>query len=305
MVAAPRDYKHSLLRRHLVVLRAALAARGPFDGVEGHVLYPAGLIAWLVARLRRAPVLLYAHGADVLEAARRNRIHAALARFVARHADAVVANSRSIAEAVAMLGAKAEVVPPGVDLEVFAPGDRGAARASLGLDRDALLALYVGGLIERKGPDVFADAMAQVDGWIGLVVGGGPLAARVTAAGTVRVHAAVPPSEVATWMTAADVVVVPSRSEPLGLAAVEALACGRPVVASAVGGLQDVVRDGETGILVPPGDPSALAAAIKRLSDEKLRIRFGDAAPDSVAAHGMESVTDAMARVWLKLGVEL
>ena len=107
-----------------------------------------------------------------------------------------------------------------------------------------------------------------------------------------RLYPAVPPVEVAEWITAADVIVVPSRGEGLGLVAVEALACGRPVVASNVGGLPEIVKDGETGLLVPPGDVAALRGAIERLADDRLRKRLGAAGPASVAAHGMAAVTD-------------
>lgn len=305
VVAAPFNYRHSIVRRHLGILRVALTARGRFDGVEGHVVYPTGLIAWLAARLRRRPVLLYAHGSDVLVAARKSRLHARLARFAVRHADACVANSQWVAGAVAALGASAEVVSPGVDFDRFRPGDAGAARARLGLEPRARIALFVGGLVEIKGPDVFAAAMTGANGWLGIVVGDGPMRERLVAAGTVTLRAAVPPAEVAEWITAADVVVVPSRGEGLGLAAVEALACGRPVVASNVGGLPEVVKDGENGLLVSPDDPAALRDAIERLGDDRLRERLGSAGPSSVAAHGMAAVTEAMAGIWRRLGVAL
>jgi glycosyltransferase involved in cell wall biosynthesis len=305
VVAAPSNYRRSIVRRHLAILRVALTARGRFDGVEGHVIYPTGLIAWLAARLRRRPVLLYAHGSDVLVAARKSRLHARLARFAVRHADARAANSHWVADAVAALGAPAEVVSPGVDFDRFKPGDAGAARERLGLDSRARIALFIGGLIEIKGPDVFAGAIWGASGWLGIVVGDGPMRERLAAAGTVTLYPAVPPVEVAEWITAADVIVVPSRGEGLGLVAVEALACGRPVVASNVGGLPEIVKDGETGLLVPPGDVAALRGAIERLADDRLRKRLGAAGPASVAAHGMAAVTEAMAGIWRRLGVGL
>lgn len=305
VVAAPSNYRHSIVRRHLEILRVALTARGRLDGVEGHVVYPTGLIAWLAARLRRRPVLLYAHGSDVLVAPAKGRLHRRLASFAVRHADARVANSRWVAEAMGGLGAPAEVVSPGVDFDRFKPGDAGAARARLGLEPGTRIALFIGGLVEIKGPDVFAAAMAGLDGWQGIVVGDGPMSGRLAAARTVILYPAVPPAEVAEWITAADVVVVPSRGEGLGLAAVEALACGRPVVASSVGGLSEAVKDGENGLLVPPEDPAALRCAIERLADDRLRKRLGAAGPASVAAHGMVAVTDAMAGIWRRLGVAL
>ena len=305
VVAAPSNYSHSILRRHLGILHTALTARGRFDGVEGHVVYPTGLIAWLAARLRRRPVLLYAHGSDVLVAARKSRLHARLARFAVAHADARVANSFWVADAVAALGRTAQVIPPGVDLDRFKPEDEGAARDRLGLDHDARIALFIGGLVQIKGPDVFAEAMTGAKGWLGIVVGDGPLADRVAASGSVAVYPAVSPDQVSEWLTAADIVVVPSRGEGLGLAAVEALACGRPVVASNVGGLPEVVHDGANGLLVPVGDAAALRVAIERLSEEPIRTALGKAGPGSVASHGIIEVTDSMAKAWRRLGVAL
>ena len=305
VVAAPSNYRHSIIRRHLGILRVALTRRGRFDGVEGHVMYPTGLIAWLAARVRRRPVLLYAHGSDVLVAARKSRLHKQLAGFAVRHADARIANSRWVADAVAALGAPAEVISPGVDFDRFKPGDAGPARDRLGLDRGAMIALFIGGLVGIKGPDLFADAMTGANGWLGIVVGDGPLGHRVAASRSVTVYPAVSPDQVAEWLTAADVVVVPSLGEGLGLVAVEALACGRPVVASDVGGLAEVVRDGENGFLVPPTDAAALRTALERLADDGLRKRLGAAGPASVAGHGMPAVTDAMAAAWRHLGVAL
>ena len=186
-----------------------------------------------------------------------------------------------------------------------AVSERAAVRARLGLP-EGLVALYVGTLSERKGADIFAAALdlAASAGWSGVMIGDGPLSDSIA-----RDHPSVrrlPPTsqaEVADWMRAADVVVVPSRREPLGLAAVEALACGTPVVASAVGGLKEVVRDGETGLLIAPEDPAALASALIRLKDGALRARLAAAAPASVARHDIRAAAAEMAQVWLELGV--
>jgi D-inositol-3-phosphate glycosyltransferase len=113
----------------------------------------------------------------------------------------------------------------------------------------------------------------------------------------------VPPAEVADWMRTADVVAIPSRREPLGLAAVEALACGTPVIAANVGGLREVVRDGVNGLLIPTADPGALAAALGRLADKSLRTRLGAAGPASVAGHDIRTAAAQMAEVWAELGV--
>ena len=321
VVAGPSGYGGNSLLRHLRIAWRALTARGHFDGVEAHGVYLAGVLALPAARLRRIPLLAYAHGGDVADYGQRNRVSRALTGWVMRGAAAIVANSGNTAGHVERFGATARVVSPGVDMSVFRPltgaawggaelaaavaAERAAVRARLGLP-ERLVALYVGSLSERKGADIFAAALdlAATAGWSGVMIGDGPVSDSIASE-----HPAVrrlPPTsqvEVAAWMRAADVVVVPSRREPLGLAAVEALACGTPVVASAVGGLQEVVRDGETGLLVAPDNPAVLASALIRLKDDVLRARLAAAAPASVARHDIRAAAAEMAQVWLELGV--
>lgn len=314
VVAGPSSYRHGSALRHLRIAWRAVTARGPFDGVEAHPLYVAGVIGLVAARLRRRPLLAYAHGGDVADYAMRGRIHRTLAGLVARGAAAVVANSADTAGYVERLGVTARVIPPGVDLSVFHPLVGGAAaqralRETLGLP-PGRLALLVGTISERKGADTFtagielAGAAEGHPGWTGVMLGDGPLAGDLAAAyPSVAQRGPVPAEEVPAWLQAADVVVVPSRREPLGLAAVEALACGIPVVAASVGGLRDVVHDGENGLLIPPDDPAALAAALRRLGDADLRARLGAAGPASVNRHDLRVVTAEMAALWLELGV--
>jgi glycosyltransferase involved in cell wall biosynthesis len=298
------DYGRPGWRRYLELLARALRPRPRPDGVEGHVLLYAGMVALLAARLHRRPLLLYAHGHDVRETASRSRVHLALARRVARRADAIVTNSTATASMVARLGVSADVVPPVVDFERFRPGDQAVNRERLGLPRDARIALYVGTLSARKGADVFAAAVAQARGWLGVMVGGGDLRAALARDHPgLRLAGIIEPDEMPAWFAAADVVVVPSRDEPLGLAAVEALACGVPVIASAVGGLMDVVRNEQTGMLVRPADPGAIADALRRLEDPDLRARFRAAARASVANHDIGLSTERMAAIWRRLGV--
>jgi glycosyltransferase involved in cell wall biosynthesis len=304
-VLASPDYRASPLRRHLVLLWRALAVRQRPDGVEGHVLFVAGLIALVAARLHRRPLLVYAHGTDVRVTAQRSPLHRALARLVARSADIVVTNSLATARLVERLGVVAEVVSPGIDIERFSPGDRASTRARLGLPADRLIALYVGGLSLRKGADVFAAAVSDLDAWLGVAVGGGELEPDIQARHpSIQLAGAVDPDDVADWMRAADVVVVPSREEPLGLAAVEALACAVPVIASRTGGLTEVVHDEVTGLLVPPADAAAIAAALTRLEAGPLRRRLAAAGRASVAGHDIRRTSEQMAVLWRRLGVE-
>lgn len=193
-----------------------------------------------------------------------------------------------VAEANQLVGlynadpARIELVPPGVDHAFFSPGDRRGARQALGLGEHPVV-LFVGRVQPLKGLDVAIEALARMRrDDARLVVVGGPSGpdgdreaahcrALVAAAGlTDRVHW-VPPQPhhlLSTYYRAADVAVVPSRSESFGLVALEAAACGIPVVAAAVGGLRTLVEHGRTGFLVDDRDPALFAAHLDALLDD-------------------------------------
>jgi colanic acid/amylovoran biosynthesis glycosyltransferase len=218
-------------------------------------------LAVCALRLRR-PVVVTLHGSD-LEYARR---FPALARRVLRLGAVVIAVSRALAEDAARLGARdVRVVPNGIDLP-----------RNVGPEAEPPQVLFVGRLTPEKGVAELVEATRGLD----LVVAGdGPLRSHVPGA-----LGFVPRAELEGLYARAAVAVFPSRREGFGVACAEAMAHGRPVVASAVGGLRDLVVDGETGFLVPPRDPAALRAAIERLlADPELRRRLGAAARRRVA----------------------
>lgn len=256
-VVAPGDYATPGWRRYAAMLWSALTRRGRFDGVEGHFVLPSGVIALLAARMRRIPLVVYAHGGDVREMARRNRAMRWLAQRVLRGADAVVTNSRDTAALVAELGAEATVVAPGVDLGRFSPQPLPPGRR----------VLYLGGDIAHKG---IAIARELADTLVGPGI------------------REVDPGQVPALMASHTAVLIPSQAEPFGLVAAEAIASGRWVVAPAVGGLVDLVSDGVNGTLVRDGDfagalarvpdydPSTLASTAVRFSIEEHRRRMAD-----------------------------
>jgi D-inositol-3-phosphate glycosyltransferase len=178
-----------------------------------------------------------------------------------------------------------EIVPPGVDHAFFSPGDRAGARAALSglaLNPGPLL-LFVGRIQPLKGVDVAVRALAELgrpDATLVVVggasgAGGAEEVARIRRsvdelglARQVRFVEPVPHHLLSTYYRAADVCWVPSRSESFGLVALEAAACGTPVVAAAVGGLRTLVDDGRTGFLVDTRDPAAYAALTRRVLDD-------------------------------------
>ena len=205
--------------------------------------------------------------------------------------DAVLASCSVEAEQIASLyggdPGRIRIVPPGVDHAFFGPGHRPQARRALGLPEDGRLLLFVGRIQPLKCADVAVETLAELrrgaEDYRLVVVGGpsGPHGEKslrglhdVADARGVRdrVHFVDPqPHELlSSYYRAADVCLVPSRSESFGLVALEAAACGTPVVASAVGGLTTLVDHGSTGFLVEDPDPRAYAAAVRRVFEEPL-----------------------------------
>jgi D-inositol-3-phosphate glycosyltransferase len=176
-----------------------------------------------------------------------------------------------------------EVVPPAVEHAFFAPGDRGGARRAVGLPADRPIVLFVGRIQPLKGPDLAVRTLAGLprDDAVLVIVGGasGPdgnselsatraLASELGVADRVVFVEPKPHHLLSSYYRAADVVIVPSRSESFGLVALEAAACGIPVVASAVGGLLNIVHDDVTGVLVEGRRPERFARAVGALIDD-------------------------------------
>ena len=207
-----------------------------------------------------------------------------LASRFAGSADLVIAPSAWIAESLADLGVKAKiaVVPTGVPLELFRPGDRGKARRSLGLDEDAPLCLYVGRLDREKGVerviDAFGSIALAVSGARLLLVGQGSheaalkrLAAASPARSAIRFAGSVAREELPPYYQAADLFLFSSETETQGLVLAEAHACGLPAVAVRASGVDEVVRDGETGLLTKADVEELADAAIGLLLDTPRR----------------------------------
>ncbi|MEO5834333.1 MAG: D-inositol-3-phosphate glycosyltransferase, partial [Nakamurella sp.] len=203
---------------------------------------------------------------------------------VVAEADRLVANTDiERDELVTLYGAdpaRVDVVPPGVDTDVFAPGDRRAARVRFGLDPDERVIVFAGRIQPLKGPDVLLRAAAVLarrfpgQRWRIVVVGGLSGVGRVGSHGLAELTGELGIADLVTFLPpqprerlaevfrAADVVAVPSYNESFGLVALEAQACGTPVVAAAVGGLRVAVQDGVTGVLVEGHAADDWAAAL-------------------------------------------
>lgn len=239
-------------RRFLELRKAVFAAPRP-DVVWAHFLVPSGFIASEVD----APLVVTAHGRDVRNIGTVPGV-AALTRRVVRRASTVIAVSdylrRELEEKLPEARGKTEVVDSGVDLDLFADAVPAAE-----LPHPAFVC--VGSLTERKNVVRLADAFATLGRGSLTFVGDGPLRGRLEGRANVRVVGPVPHQDVPRWLAAADVVCGPSLLEPFGQAILEALACGRNVVATRVGGPPEFVPQA-AGVLVDPLDLGALARAL-------------------------------------------
>jgi glycosyltransferase involved in cell wall biosynthesis len=264
-----QPWRAALLPAMLASFRRAARQRArDADLIHAHWL-PAGAIAATCGR----PFVVQLWGTDV-ELARRART---LARAVLRRARLAICPSNALAEAARELGAsEVRVIPSGVEVP-----------PQVGEEAEPPEVLFAGRLSREKG---ILELVEAAQGMKLVVAGDGPLRDRVPGAlGFVPHHALGPLYE------RASVVACPSHREGFGVVCAEAMAYGRPVVAGAVGGLLDLVVDGETGLLVPPRDVGALRAALERLlGDADLRRRLGAAARERIRQHfAWPAVTDA------------
>ncbi len=276
------------------VLRAEAAHEpGYYDIVHSHY-WLSGQVGWLARDRWAVPLVHTAHTlAGVKNAALADGdapeppLRAVGEQQVVDEADRLIVNTKDEAQQLVSLHsadpARIDVAHPGVDLEVFRPGDRRAARSALGLPLDEHVVAFVGRIQPLKAPDILLRAAAKLPG-VRIVVAGGPsgngfvapegLVGLAEDLGISDQVTFLPPQsrdDLAGLFRAADVVAVPSYSESFGLVAVEAQACGTPVVAAAVGGLPVAVRDGISGTLVSGHGVEQWAKAI----DELLRAGAG------------------------------
>lgn len=256
----------------------------------------------------RIPTVITVHGLGGLE----TKEYPALADLIPVHlrrAAAITVPSTALREEVGRLGVDVHdlhVVPNAVDHSLFRPSDRRAAREELDVDPDAPLIVCVGRITRHKGADILLEAFASIratvpDARLALV---GPWSLdtpRPAPESGVTVHDAVPHEQVATWLTAATLTVVPSLYEGFGLTALESLACGTPVVASQVGGLPEIVDD-RVGALVEAGSVPDLARAVRTMiEDPERRARNSSAALERAAGYTWAASAAAFEDVYVSV----
>ncbi len=278
-----------------------LALQNKFDAIHAGRVLPEGLVGWVVARLVRRPIVVYAHGEEITTWRQSGKFKAMV--FTYKHADRVIANSDFTRDELLKLGVQANkisLISPGVDIDRFHPGLEVAdLRESIGLAENQKLILSVGRLSRRKGFDQVIKALPilltqGIDVHYAIIGVGEDhdyLASLARDAGVSdRVHLLghVAPDDLPRWYNAADVFAMPNReingdNEGFGMVFLEASACGKPVLAGQAGGTGSAVLDGVTGLRV---DGTSAEAVVKGLvgllGSPELASQFG--------AHGCKRV---------------
>ena len=295
-----------------------------FDIVHSQQPFGMGMHARRAARQNDVPLVSTFHTlarvkveADLAESTERVRAEVS----VVGCSDAILANceeeASDLRQHYGAVAGRIEIIPPGVDHAFFSPGDRAGARQGIGWHDTGPMLLFVGRIQPLKGVDVAVATLAELDDPAArLAVVGGPSGAdgsteleRVQQLATdlgvrdrIRFVVPQPHHLLSSWYRAADVVLVPSRSESFGLVALEAAACGRPVVAAAVGGLRTIVEDGGTGFLVDGRMPASYAAAVATLLDDPaLAAGMGAAAAQRARGYTWSTAAARLRRLYSDL----
>jgi D-inositol-3-phosphate glycosyltransferase len=314
--ARARGRRYRLIHSHYFVSgAAALALRQRWGVPVVQMFHTLGALKNQVARSH-----------EESEADRR----VAVERQLLREADAIIAataiDRQHMLDHYNADAGRIHIIPPGVDVDCFQPQPRAEARAHLGLPAERRLLLWAGRMEALKGVDALLRAVAllreqapdlfqQVQV---VLVGGEPAHApdawnyeqrrlatlrdELGVAESVRFQGAQPHELLPAFYAAADVFVMPSHYESFGMVALEALACGVPVVASEVGGLSVLIEDGQSGLLVPPDSPPLLAAALRRVLEEgALAAALAEGARQRALRYAWAAVVDALWGVYRRL----
>lgn len=251
------------------------------DVVHAHWIIPAGFVAVVVGRLLKVPIIVTAHGSDAFGL--NGGVFRSMKNYTIKKVHAWTANTietaRAVSDTIPRVGRKLHLIPMGVDVKKFASGDGHMLRRDL--DKHKQLLLFVGRIVKSKGVRYLIEAVAilkerghsEIEVWI---VGDGDemssiknLTYKLGVEHYVRFLGSVPNEELTDYYAAADLFVTPSLSEGQGVTVIEAMAAGTPVIASNVGGIASVIKNGETGYLISPGDSQILADQIEKCVSKK------------------------------------
>ena len=279
----------------------------PFDLIDAHFIYPDGVAAILLGKMLRKPVVLSARGTDINLYPEFKTIRP-LIRWALGNAKHVIAVCESLKDLMVNLGIndnRISSIPNGIDPDIFSPMDKLDARRKLGLKLDEKILISVGALIERKGMHILIDALVEIKrkGCLTFntyIIGKGEQGERLQESinfhglqGNVKLCGEVKNSDLPQWYNAADISFLGSSREGWPNVVSESLACGAPVIATAVNGTPEILRSEEYGILVnrdAQAFEKGIMSGFSKTWDRKKIINYGQSRPWSVVAKEVHSV---------------
>lgn len=241
-----------------------------------------GLIGVLMKKIYKKPLVLSTRGVAVSMAS-KNKLMRPILKFILKNCDFVTPNNLHHVSEIMKFGVskdKIAAIPNGIDLELYKPRNKIELRKKLGIDKEKKMVFFVGWLIERKGLDYlvksFPEVLATHKNAMLYLIGSGSLktslektAHKLRISNNMKILDSMPPKEVALWMAVADVFVLPSLSEGRPNVVYEAMLSGVPVIATNIGGANELIKDGETGFLIKPKNPGEIAKKIINLLENK------------------------------------
>lgn len=276
-----------------------LVRKEDMDLLHAHWAVPMGFVGSVVKSLRGTPLVITTHGRDIYNDQETGANISSLwfvrpfLRFALQKADGVVAVSQDCKRYAVQAGAasrKTKVIYNGVNTKAFSPGQDRKQEISqrLQIDLSATWILFVGTLAEYKGIDILIRSLRRLidsgEQAIALIIGDGPdrealieLRDSLGLEDKVRFLGSIPNVDLPPYINSCDVFVLPSRRESFGIAAVEAMACAKPVVATRVGGLQEIIDDNQNGLIVEPENVDQLTHALRTIvMDKEYAMRLGE-----------------------------
>ena len=276
-----------------------------YDIIHAHYVPHSAFIPAMLKRIKKKPLIVTFHGTDARIFPFKNRINRMLMMFVVNRSDKVIARSEEMKEVLEKLGVlnkKIVVIGAGVDTNLFRPIDKYKAREDLELPKTKYIILFVGRLHKLKGVELIYECARNMPETLFVMVGDGDVKTDLKNCIFIgeRRH-----EEIPLWMSAADILILPSYSEGLPNVVMEALSCGTPAIITDVGGCPEVVRDSETGFIVPVGDVEALRERMKYLlENEDLREKMGKLGrEDMIERYEQEKVIGKLKEVYESLPV--
>ena len=307
---APTDSQYKKLgEKHLRSVEKAIDRNNiEFDVIHSHFTWSAGYVGAKLKEKYDIPFIVTAHGYDIYDLPFRDKEWKDRIEYVLNAADCIITVSNSNLECIKKLNVDTpvRVIPNGFNDKMFHPMDSHDCRKNLNLPFDKKIILTVSNLVEVKGHKYLIEAMSEIvkhrKDVLCLIVGGGQLERKlgkqIRSAGLqdyVKLVGGKPHNEIPTWMNACDVFVLPSLRESFGVVQIEAMACGKPVVATRNGGSEEIVLSEDYGFLAEPGDSQDLAEKIEMaldiIWDENKIINYAE-------QYQWENITDQIQQIY-------